>query len=144
LVKLRLKRAGKKKKPVYKIVAADARSPRDGRFIEEVGYYDPNFDPIKLSVKYSRVNYWIKNGAKPTTTVFNLLKNEGIMFQIYLEKKGKTADEITYEMEKFKNSKINKIAKAKEKKDKLKLKKKQAAKTSQAESETPKTEENSQ
>lgn len=140
MVKLRLKRAGKKRKPVYKIVAADARSPRDGRFIEEIGYYDPNFDPIKLSVKYNRVSYWIKNGAKPTLTVYNLLKNDGIIFQLYLEKKGKTQDEIEYEMEKFRNAQKDKTAKAKEKKEQLKKKKKEKAKESQATPEPAKTE----
>lgn len=140
MVKLRLKRAGKKRKPVYKIVAADARSPRDGRFIEEVGYYDPNFDPIKLSVKYSRVNYWIKNGAKPTLTVYNLLKNEGIIYQMYLEKKGKTPDEIEYELEKFRNSRESRITKAKEKKENLKKKRKEKEKENKTAPEPAKTE----
>lgn len=144
MVKLRLKRAGKKKKPVYKIVAADARSPRDGRFIEEIGYYDPNFDPIKLSVKYKRIQHWINNGAKPTLTVYNLLKNEGIIYKMYLEKKGKTPDEIEYEMEKFNNAKEGKLAKVKEKKDKLKAKKKEKSKESQAAPEPAKTEEKEQ
>lgn len=140
MVKLRLKRAGKKKKPVYKIVAADARSPRDGRFIEEIGFYDPNFEPIKLSVKYNRVQYWIKNGAKPTLTVYNLLKNEGIIYRMYLEKKGKTPDEIEYEMEKFTNTRKDKLAKAKDKKEKLKSKKKEKSKEVQAAPEPAKTE----
>jgi small subunit ribosomal protein S16 len=140
LVKLRLKRAGKKKKPVYKIVAADARSPRDGRFIEEIGYYDPNFDPIKLSVKYTRVQYWIKNGAKPTLTVYNLLKNDGIIYKMHLEKKSKTPDEIEYEMEKFRATRKDKLAKAKDKKEKLKAKKKAKSKEVQAAPEPAKTE----
>jgi len=140
LVKLRLKRAGKKKKPVYKIVAADARSPRDGRFIEEIGYYDPNFDPIKVSVKYNRVQYWIKNGAKPTLTVYNLLKNDGIIYKMYLEKKGKTPDEIEYEMEKFRTTRKDKLAKSKDKKEKLKAKKKDKSKEVQAAPEPAKTE----
>ncbi|MBN1633722.1 MAG: 30S ribosomal protein S16 [Ignavibacteria bacterium] len=125
MVKLRLKRAGKKKKPVYKIVAADARSPRDGRFIEEIGYYDPNFDPIKLSVEYSRIQYWMSNGAKPTLTVYNLLKNDGILYKMYLEKKGKTPDEIEYEMDKFRNTRKEKLARAREKKEKLNARKKE-------------------
>ena len=140
MVKLRLKRAGKKKKPVYKIVAADARSPRDGRFIEEIGYYDPNFDPIKVSVKYNRVQYWIKNGAKPTLTVYNLLKNDGIIYKMYLEKKGKTPDEIEYEMEKFRTTRKDKLAKSKDKKEKLKAKKKDKSKEVQAAPEPAKTE----
>lgn len=140
MVKLRLKRAGKKKKPVYKVVAADARSPRDGRFIEEIGFYDPNFEPVKLSVKYNRVQYWLKSGAKPTLTVYNLLKNDGIIYRMYLEKKAKTPDEIEYEMEKFRTTRKDKLAKAKDKKEKLKAKKKEKSKEVQAAPEPAKTE----
>ena len=78
MVKLRLRRAGKKKHPIYKIVAADMRSPRDGRFIEAVGQYDPNVNPIFLTVKEERVLYWLRNGAQPTDTVRSLLQRKGV------------------------------------------------------------------
>ena len=74
MVKIRLRRMGAKKAPYYRIVVADSRSPRDGRFIEEVGVYDPMADSNKLTVKMDRVEYWIANGAQPTDTVRGLLK----------------------------------------------------------------------
>ena len=74
MVKIRLRRMGAKKAPYYRIVVADSRSPRDGRFIEEVGTYDPMAEGSKLSVNQERVAYWIANGAQPTDTVRGLLK----------------------------------------------------------------------
>jgi len=73
-VVLRLKRMGANKKPFWRIVATDKRNPRDGRFIEEVGYYDPKTKPSTISVKKERALYWLKNGAKPTETVRSLFK----------------------------------------------------------------------
>ena len=77
-VKLRLKRMGSKKKPFYRIVAADSRSPRDGRFIEEIGTYDPNTDPSSIKFNEEAANKWLANGAQPTETVAKLLKAAGI------------------------------------------------------------------
>ena len=74
MVKIRLRRMGAKKAPYYRIVVADSRSPRDGRFIEEVGTYDPMAESGKLKVDMERVQYWISNGAQPTDTVRGLLK----------------------------------------------------------------------
>ena len=74
MVKIRLRRVGAKKAPYYRIVVADSRSPRDGRFIEELGTYDPMADSEKLKVNQERVAYWIANGAQPTDTVRGLLK----------------------------------------------------------------------
>ena len=74
MVKIRLRRMGAKKAPYYRIVVADSRSPRDGRFIEEVGTYDPMADSEKLKVNMERVQYWIANGAQPTDTVRRLIK----------------------------------------------------------------------
>ena len=74
MVKIRLRRMGAKKAPYYRIVVADSRSPRDGRFIEELGTYDPMADSQKLTVNQERVAYWIANGAQPTDTVRGLLK----------------------------------------------------------------------
>ena len=76
-VKIRLARHGAKKKPFYRIVVADSESPRDGRFLENVGTYDPAFDPVKVSMKAERIRYWLDQGAIPTHTVKNLLKKEG-------------------------------------------------------------------
>ncbi len=77
-VKLRLKRMGKKKAPYYRIVAADVRSPRDGRFIEEIGIYDPNQEPSLVKVDADAAKKWLANGAQPTDTVLKLLKDAGI------------------------------------------------------------------
>lgn len=73
-VKIRLARAGAKKRPFYRIVAADARDARDGRFLEKLGTYDPNADPSKLDVNRPRIDYWLSVGAQPTDTVRRLLK----------------------------------------------------------------------
>ncbi len=88
MVKLRLRRAGKKKNPIYKIVVADIRSPRDGRFIEAVGQYDPNVNPILLTLKEERVFYWLKKGAQPTDTVRSLLQRKGLWLRWTLQKRG--------------------------------------------------------
>ena len=74
MVKIRLRRMGAKKAPYYRIVVADSRAPRDGRFIEEVGTYDPAAESDKLKVNLERVQYWIANGAQPTDTVRGLIK----------------------------------------------------------------------
>ncbi|MDO4990221.1 MAG: 30S ribosomal protein S16 [Eubacteriales bacterium] len=74
MVKIRLRRMGAKKAPYYRIVVADSRSPRDGRFIEEIGLYDPMADGEKIKVDMERAKYWISNGAQPTDTVRGLLK----------------------------------------------------------------------
>lgn len=77
-VKIRLKRMGSKKKPFYRIVVADSRAPRDGKFIEEIGYYNPLTESKEIKVDAEKVNTWIKNGAKPTDTVNRLFKNNNI------------------------------------------------------------------
>mgnify|MGYP002523592613 CR=1 FL=1 len=73
-VKIRLKRLGKKKAPFYRVVVADSRYPRNGRFIEEIGMYDPMAEGEKIKVDMERAKYWIANGAQPTDTVRGLLK----------------------------------------------------------------------
>ena len=77
-VKIRLKRMGKKRKPFYRIVAADSRAPRDGRFIEEIGYYDPTKDPSVIKFDEEKAKKWLADGAQPTETVAKLLKIAGI------------------------------------------------------------------
>ena len=85
-VKLRLTRVGKKKQPQYRIVAADARSPRDGRFIEILGHYDPRQDPSALTVDNDKAVKWLKEGAQPTERVAKLLTVSGAMEQFKGEK----------------------------------------------------------
>ncbi|MCD8077702.1 MAG: 30S ribosomal protein S16 [Lachnospiraceae bacterium] len=77
-VKIRLTRMGKKKAPFYRVQVADSRSPRDGRFIEEIGYYDPTRDPSVIKIDEEKAKKWLANGAKPTDTVAKLFKIAGI------------------------------------------------------------------
>ena len=79
MVKIRLRRMGAKKAPFYRIVVADSRYPRDGRFIEEIGTYDPKANPAELKVDVERAQAWIKTGAQPTETVKSLLKKAGVL-----------------------------------------------------------------
>lgn len=91
-VKLRLKRMGSKQKPYYRIVAADSRSPRDGRFIEVVGTYNPIKTPAVVTVNEEIALKWLNNGAEPTETVRSILSKEGIMKK-YAEEKAKSKKE---------------------------------------------------
>ena len=79
MVKIRLRRMGAKKSPFYRIIVADSRSPRDGRFIEEVGYYNPMTEPETLKVEEEKVQKWLASGAQPTETVKSLLTKSGII-----------------------------------------------------------------
>lgn len=79
MVKIRLRRMGAKKAPYYRVVVADSRYPRDGRFIEEIGTYDPTVSPAKISIDTDRAREWIKTGAQPTDTVRALLKKVDVL-----------------------------------------------------------------
>lgn len=79
MVKIRLRRLGAKKAPFYRIVVADSRYPRDGRFIEEIGTYNPLTNPAEVKIDSERAQQWIKNGAQPTDTVRNILKKAGAL-----------------------------------------------------------------
>ena len=78
-VKMRLTRLGAKKAPFYRVIVADSRSPRDGRFIEEIGYYNPLTEPAEIKIDAEKAKKWIANGAQPTETVKSLLKKSGIV-----------------------------------------------------------------
>ena len=78
-VKMRLRRMGAKKAPFYRVIVADSRSPRDGRFIEEIGYYNPLTTPAEIKIDADKAKQWINNGAQPTETVKSLLKKSGIV-----------------------------------------------------------------
>ena len=79
MVKIRLRRMGAKKNPFYRIIVADSRAPRDGRFVEEIGTYDPLSTPVSVKVDAERAKYWIANGAQPTETVRALLKKAEVL-----------------------------------------------------------------
>lgn len=117
-VKLRLRRMGKKKQPIYKIVAADSRSPRDGKFIEAVGIYNPLTNPHTVELKEDRVNYWLNCGAIPTLTVRSLLSQKGILLKRHLEKKGFPQEKVEAEIENWKKLKEASAHKSRTKKKK--------------------------
>ena len=79
MVKIRLKRMGAHKKPFYRVVVADARAPRDGKFIEEIGYYNPLTDPADIKIDGEKAKKWLATGAQPTDTVKGLFKKSGIL-----------------------------------------------------------------
>lgn len=111
MVKIRLQRHGRKKKPYYHIVAADVRAKRDGKIIEDLGRYDPVGSVTKVTLKTDRVIHWLKTGAQPTDTVRAILKKEGVMYRIHLMGWGKSEEEINTTLEAWKNSKGTKVAK---------------------------------
>lgn len=78
-VKMRLRRMGAKRAPFYRVVVADSRYPRDGRFIEEIGYYNPMKDPAEIKIDAEKATEWLKNGAQPTDTVKVILKKSGVI-----------------------------------------------------------------
>lgn len=100
-VRLRLRRMGKKKQPMYKIVAADSRSPRDGRFIETLGTYNPLSEPASITVDVDRTLYWLSKGAIPTDTVRSLLKQKGVWLRWSLMRRGVHEEIIADEVEKW-------------------------------------------
>ncbi len=79
MVKMRLRRMGAKKAPFYRVVVADSRCPRDGRFIEEIGYYNPQTEPAEIKIDADKAKDWLVKGAQPTETVKSLLKKSGIV-----------------------------------------------------------------
>lgn len=88
MVKLRLRRMGRKKRPLYAVVAADSRSPRDGRYIEDLGRYEPLQEPAMVDLKEDRILYWLQQGAQPSDTVRSLLSREGLMLALHMTRKG--------------------------------------------------------
>ena len=96
-VKIRLKRLGKKKQPFYRIVVADSRMPRDGRSIEKIGHYNPIVDPAELVINEERLFHWMDEGAKPSDTVFSLLRSRGLTLKYELL--SRNADEATINKE---------------------------------------------
>lgn len=100
-VKLRLQRMGKKKQPMYKIVAVDSRRKRDGRFIDAVGAYNPGTNPMTITLKEDRIFHWLERGAQPTDTVKNLLSRKGVWLKWALKKKKADEATIAAEFEKW-------------------------------------------
>ena len=112
--KIRLQRHGRKSYAFYPIVIADSRAPRDGKFIERIGSYNPNTNPATISLNFERALYWVNNGAIPTDTVRNILSREGVMLMKHLQggvKKGAfTEEEAQKRFEAWKNEKEVKLS----------------------------------
>ncbi len=104
-VKLRLRRMGKKRQPIYKVVAADERSPRDGKFIEAIGLYNPITNPATVDIKEDRALYWLGVGAQPTTTVKGLLSKKGILYKKELIKSGLSEEEVIAKLDEWSKNK---------------------------------------
>jgi len=100
-VKIRLKRMGKKKQPFYRIVVADSRAPRDGRSIEKIGHYNPIPDPAELVIDEERLFHWMDQGAKPSDTVFSLLRGRGLTLKYELVSRNADEATISKEMHKW-------------------------------------------
>ena len=124
-VRLRLRRTGKKKQAHYRLVAADARSKRDGRFLETLGHYNPRLDPPVAVVKEDRIYYWIEQGAQMSDAFHGIMKNQGLLLKFDLMKKGASETEINEEMQKWSMSHELRVQK---RKSRISKKKKQKAK----------------
>lgn len=127
-VKLRLRRMGKKRQPLYKVVAADVRSPRDGKYIEAIGSYNPKTDPATIVLDEERALYWLGCGAQPTETVKNLLNKQGILLKKELLKEGLSEDAISTKLEEWGKNKDSLLEKKKAKAEQKNNEKAEAAK----------------
>jgi small subunit ribosomal protein S16 len=128
---------GKKKQPIYKVVAADSRSPRDGKFLEAVGLYNPLTKPHTVDIKEDRVLYWLNKGAQPSDTVKSLLKQKGITLKRELTRRKLNEEQINSEMDKW-----NKLQEAKSKTKTSKKKSKKAEASEQNSEQVSKEESN--
>ena len=127
MVKLRLRRTGKKKQPFYKIVVADSRASRTGKFIEAIGHYNPRANPMAIDVNESRLFVWLKHGAQPTDTVRSLLQRKGLWLKWGLMKKGADEAKIAAEFEKWQMLQGEKLLRDEERKARRKIARKKKA-----------------
>ena len=132
-VKIRMKRQGRRNRPFYRIVIIDSRKRRDGKPIEELGWYNPIQQIEKnYEIDNKRIIYWINEGAQPSNTVKNILKKEGILFRIHLQKQGLSEKDIEYEFQKWEMDREERL---KNKKSKTKKSKKQNLKENEIKTE---------
>jgi len=127
LVKIRLRRVGKKKQPIYKIVVADSTQARSGKYIEAIGQYNPLVNPMIIEVNENRLFGWLKKGAQPTDTLRSLLKRKGLWLKWRLVKKGADEAAITTELEKWQILQAEKLQREIDKKARRKTSKKKKA-----------------
>ena len=127
MVKIRMRREGKKQHPIYKLVATDSRSPRDGGYLEAVGQYDPHTNPITLVLKEPRIEYWLKKGAQPTDTVRSLLRRTGFWLHWTLTRQGKDEATVKSVMERWQMLQVDKPKREADRKARRSERKKKAA-----------------
>ena len=135
MVKLRLRRIGKKKQPIYKIVAADSQAARAGKFLEAVGTYNPRLNPMFIEVKEERLFHWLRHGAQPSDTVRSLLQRTGLWLKWGLMKKGADESTIASQLEKWQSLQTEKHRREADKKARRKAARK--AKPAAAKPEVP-------
>jgi ribosomal protein S16 len=141
-VRLRLRRAGRRNQPAYKIVAADSRSPRDGRFLEIIGSYNPLRNPAEIVINEEKVFKWLRKGALPTETVRSLLRRKGLWYKWHLMKKGFDEAAIGQKLAEWQAAQEAKIAREAERKARRKaaMKSKKAAAAEQPGQASPQAE----
>ncbi|MCK5742136.1 MAG: 30S ribosomal protein S16 [Chlorobi bacterium] len=124
MVKLRLRRKGRAHHPVYDIVAVDGRKPRDGAFLDRIGFYDPNITPSEVRIDHERAIYWLNVGAQPTDILRRILSFEGVLLRRHLTFKGKSEAEIEVALEEHKKVVNDRFFRNKDKRKKRKEAKK--------------------
>jgi small subunit ribosomal protein S16 len=127
MVKLRLRRKGRKYHAIYDIIAVDGRKKRDGAYLERIGYFDPNHSPSFIQVDPHRAIYWLNVGAQPTDIVKRILSYEGVLLRRHLQFKGKTQEEIEESVEKHKKYSYDRYFKMKDHRKQKKIDKEKAA-----------------
>lgn len=127
MVKLRLRREGKKKQPIYRIVVADSRSSRTGKYIQAIGFYNPLLNPMVVELNEAKLFAWLKRGARPTDTMRSLLQRKGLWLRWTLMKRGADEAKIASEVEKWQMMQADKLHREGEKKARRKAIKKQKA-----------------
>lgn len=127
MVKLRLRRVGKKKQPVYRIVAVDSRASRDGKYIEAIGQYNPRTAPVLIELKEERLFMWLKRGAQPSDTVRSLLQRKGLWLKWGMMKKGADEATIAAGLEKWSGLQAEKLRREAERTERRKAAKKKKA-----------------
>jgi small subunit ribosomal protein S16 len=137
LVRIRLRREGKKQHPIYKIVATDMRAPRDGGYLEALGQYNPHTNPVALTFKEPRVEYWLRNGARPTDTVRSLFKRNGFWLRWTLIRQGKDEATVKTVLERWQTLQVDRPKREADRKARRLERKKKAAVPTAAPAEVP-------
>jgi len=122
-----MRRVGKKKHPIYKLVAADSRSPRNGGYLEALGQYDPHTNPITLALKGPRIEFWLRKGAQPTDTVRSLLRRTGFWLQWTLTRQGKDGSTVKSVMERWQMLQVEKAKREADRKSRRTARKKKTS-----------------